>query len=787
MERPMSGTQHKRTPSLKTGTRPITSTVVSLFATNLRLLNLDLLPDWPAITTASFGNHDARTRIRCTEFALYQLFRLYDPATTADKLQPFYPPLEPLQSINLRAGLYRCLNELKKNGVLGKETVLRKTMLDECSGDKFWEFCLTFSAIVLRKVTLEKRYRYGRPVAESLGTSQNMSKGQRDILLPLSVAHRVSLAQMLETKQRKKQTFARLYDVLVEKEAELLQRKAQAQERARSQPSTHQAERLEAVEHSLKKSWVGRKELQSVLVNGDTSAGGDGVLTKALDQVADFSTFVPAEYGLLEGLSQSANKQNERVRRWQRMHERLHASKQGPASTSDDASKASSLRFDKHRSLSVRDAPQMMAELPRQRSESQASASRYDEILTAMRDELRHNRRAAAPLSPPKPAASAKRRPLRKPSVHLDTAAGAVDPHRRSPSQTAVPMRPAMSRRTSSRSKSYQQPKVESQRQHIPLKSELFSPLKTQRRSSTSPLSSSSVLASPIEDGASPGIGLHNLVARGKRPVSQSSEANGTVDSGVGLGIVTMFPMEQRLSSSSATRAESSSESDDVITLPDRIFKVPAIPEPKSTPSNGNAARPSLAERTRMSMAFRSSEDITGLPPGPSASAVGTQQADHDAEASSSSTTPPEEADARDRPTTLLDRTRQSISQAPPPPQKKGPGHSRTRSSIYPINQFDTPQKVRRASLAVQGPASAAKKRDITPREQLFSPDAQYDSVFKPRPKVALSPVANPYGGDGDGDGDDDDYGRSPGTMDGSMGHHDLGRSSPLVGVGGRR
>ncbi|KAK5119652.1 hypothetical protein LTR85_007481 [Meristemomyces frigidus] len=777
MERPMSretapsavsGTQHRRNPSLKTGIKITNSTVISLFATNLRLLNLDLLPAWPGITIASFGNQDARTRIRCTEFALYQLFRLYDPATTADKLQPFFPPLEPLQSINLRAGLYRCLNELKKNGVLGKETVLRKTMLDECTGDKFWELCLGFSAIVLRKVTLEKRSRYSRPVAERLGTAQSVSKDQRDSLLPLAIAHRASLAKVLEEKQRKKETFARLYDVLAEKEAELLRRKSQAQERGRARPSKEHLEAMEAMEHNLKKSWVGSKELQSVLLNGDTSASSDVVLTKPLDQIAKAPASGPAEHGVLESLCHSASRQNHRVRRWQSMHEELLASRQASArtSTSDDV-KASRLRFDKHRSLSVRDAPQMMAELPRQRSESQASATRYDDILTAMREELRHNRRATAPPSPPKQVANAHKRPSHKLSVHLDTAAGALDPHQRSPSQTAAPMRPAMNRRISSRSKSYQQPKVESQRQPIPLKSELFSPLKTQRHSSTSPLSSSSIVASPIDEGCWPGPpGLNGVICDDERPMSQSSEANGTVDSGVGLGIETTSPMEHKYSPT--RRSEPASESDDVIVVPDRTFKVPAVPEARSDPTKGGV-RPTLAERTRMSMAFRSSEDITGFLPEPPASAP-ARQAEHNTETSTS-----EEAESLDRHTSLLDRTRQSISQAPPP-QKKTAGHSRTRSSIYPVNQFDTPQKARRSSLAVEGPVSA-KKRDITPREQLFSPDAQYDSVFKPRPKVALSPVMSPCG---DGEG-------ASGMMDADVRLDDLGRSSPLVGVGGRR
>lgn len=59
-----------------------------LFATNLRLLNLDLLEDWPAISSKTFSTKDAQQnhnqRIRCTEWALFRLFELWDPQETRD-------------------------------------------------------------------------------------------------------------------------------------------------------------------------------------------------------------------------------------------------------------------------------------------------------------------------------------------------------------------------------------------------------------------------------------------------------------------------------------------------------------------------------------------------------------------------------------------------------------------------------------------------------------------------------------------------------------------------------
>lgn len=56
---------------------------VSLFLTNLHLLDLDLLPDWPGLNLLTFTNKDAaqgqKKRIQCVEWALYQLFAIWDP------------------------------------------------------------------------------------------------------------------------------------------------------------------------------------------------------------------------------------------------------------------------------------------------------------------------------------------------------------------------------------------------------------------------------------------------------------------------------------------------------------------------------------------------------------------------------------------------------------------------------------------------------------------------------------------------------------------------------------
>lgn len=66
----------------QTHTTP-TASNISLFLTNLRLLDLDHLPDWPDINALTFTNKDVaqgqKKRTQSVEWALYQLFTLWDP------------------------------------------------------------------------------------------------------------------------------------------------------------------------------------------------------------------------------------------------------------------------------------------------------------------------------------------------------------------------------------------------------------------------------------------------------------------------------------------------------------------------------------------------------------------------------------------------------------------------------------------------------------------------------------------------------------------------------------
>ncbi|KAK5707247.1 hypothetical protein LTR17_020880 [Elasticomyces elasticus] len=792
-------TTHRRNPSTTTPKPPPPSPSISLLLTTSHLLDLSLLPDWPSITPLTLSPHsDARLRIRGTEFLLYHFFRLYSASLTAEKLTPFYPPLEPLQSLNLRAALFRCLTELKKFGVLPKEVVLRKSMLDDCCDGKFWEVCAAFSAVVLRKVVQGrkltfKRLRQGAPVAERLGVKGTLGKGEEGVVEGLVVAHRVALKGLVGEREVKRRVYGDVWAVLEGKERELDDRRARVEAKARVKVSKARREELEGVEGRVRKGWVGDAGLRDALL-GARSTDEDGVLDLPLDKLAKAGNATPTtNKGVLHTLSQTAHHQTQRVRRWQSMHDQLSAAKS--ASTQQQQSNTSSsahpetthLRFDKHRCLNLRDAPPPPPAPPgineqksRQRSDTtHVFGTKYDDILTSMREELRLRRRATAPSPSPSPAKHAvlphrKTTTHRPPSIHLDTTAGAAD---RSPSRSAgMSKRPSVNRRLSSRSSSsqnraYHAPKVDGQRQPIPLKSEIFSPLKG------SWTSLGSLVATPVEELEVDLTTSPPAETEDKRS-SGSSASNSAIDSGVGT-----MALESESGSGSGSgdgdgvsgsrkgsgTSEDSSEVGSAVLASRSEFKVPAIPPPVGKGSGDGTARLSLAERTRMSMTLRSTsdEEVRGVLPEPqSANPIPPPNAEDAASRRDNDTAPQHQ----DRRKTLAERTRESISLAPPPPVSTvptKPTHSRTRSSLYPVNQFETPQKIRRSSTMIAeearspaAPGDGAERdgglgkgrRDITPREQLFSPEAEYDSVFRPRPKIRGSPVSSSRLGGGGGE-----------------------------------
>ncbi|KAK0665630.1 HAUS augmin-like complex subunit 6 N-terminus-domain-containing protein [Cercophora samala] len=330
--------------SLPAVASPTAISNVSLFLTNLRLLDLDFSPDWPDISPSTFNAKDAggqKKRIQCVEWALYHLFALYDRDETRNKLLPFFPPNDQVQSLNLRAALLRQLEQAKKNGVLGRDAVVRKTMLDECKGERLEEVLAVFSSVVLKKIVAEKqlnsRDAMSPPLAQALALENMGYAGDKTELTVLVLAHRVSLQRTLDEKNALRKRFNELAGLLADKERDIARRRRQQQDREDDEEGVPEQTRRD-VGRTIRNNWTGSERWMKTLLHGDSQAQKDGVLSAPFDRVwrrvrSDrLAELDEKEPGLLEQLDDRVRSQRERLERWQGFRQRMFT-KTGSEST----------------------------------------------------------------------------------------------------------------------------------------------------------------------------------------------------------------------------------------------------------------------------------------------------------------------------------------------------------------------------------------------------------------------------------------------------------------------
>ncbi|RDW90464.1 uncharacterized protein DSM5745_02239 [Aspergillus mulundensis] len=343
--------QSSRTPRPKPSNWPPQSSHTVLIR-NLQLLELDQLEDWPGITlrTLSPSSQNQRQRIKSVEWILYRLVALWDPETARDKLRPFFPPLEPLQSVNLRAALFRVLSDLKKNGDLGRESILRKSMLDDCKGEKFDEILAVFSTNVLR------RRAQDRNPAIDLSLASGLTQQEYPLLLPLILAHRASLSTLGERRGRVRDTHEKFSQLLDRKKDEI---------QARSTSDNHaiqiQEGDLEALARETKANWQGSVEWADALLYGGLSSSRDAFLELPFDNawsqakastIDDLQT-TSTRPDLVLDLENRISRQRARLQRWHQYSASLKHSGVASPSKPADTKKTPQLLFRDHQALTV--------------------------------------------------------------------------------------------------------------------------------------------------------------------------------------------------------------------------------------------------------------------------------------------------------------------------------------------------------------------------------------------------------------------------------------------------
>ncbi|KAI0206375.1 HAUS augmin-like complex subunit 6 N-terminus-domain-containing protein [Astrocystis sublimbata] len=310
---------------------PMCSSNVLLFLTNLRLLDLDLDPEWPDITPSTFSAKDAavggqKKRIQCVEWALYRLFFMWDRSDAQNKLRPFFPPADQVQSINLRAALVRGLEAAKKNGVLGRDVLIRKTMLDECKGERLEEVLAVFSSAVLKKLVAERslnsRLEYRQTVSECIALQNWGYTGNRTELNGLLLAHKASLKSILARKDAAREKYRNFEELLSMKERGIDRRRQQAESHAHDRLIELSDADNSQVRRTLRNTWTGNEQWVDGLLGGSTSQQS-GLLSTPFDQVwsgvqaGNMTDLEEQTAGLLEQLEYRVESQNTRLKKWE--------------------------------------------------------------------------------------------------------------------------------------------------------------------------------------------------------------------------------------------------------------------------------------------------------------------------------------------------------------------------------------------------------------------------------------------------------------------------------------
>lgn len=768
----------------QTHTTP-TASNISLFLTNLRLLNLDHLPDWPDINALTFTNKDVaqgqKKRIQSVEWALYQLFTLWDPDEAQDvrhdldvssksfahadtllqKLQPFFPPADQLQSTNLRAALLRCLDQAKKNGVLGRDTVLRKTMLDECKGERLEEILAVFSSAVLKKtVTKEQsKDRKHAAIAHNLALEKRGYSGDRMEYSPLILAHRSSLRDKLSHKNSARAQYKEIAELLNSKEREIASRRQQLEisQEQEINLSLSEDDKIQ-LRRAVRNNWTGNERWMEALLYGDAKSRQDKMLTTPFDRVwrrvrADrLDELKGHSGGLLEQLNERVHVQKERLHKWQNFHKEMFGDvtsepeRQGGARI--DRQKGIDLGFEIHASLQLgRMSPRKLTPM-----KSTPLPGEYGTLLEDMHTELKQTDTVLSS------------RPLRR------LGGGIQDP--KSPIQSSCSEKPVeesvselseleedLARQTVTAGR---QPRQQDQ-DFAESDATTTQLLKRHRPKLPQPLSSQHAFRPKLSStDISPSEDLTPRLSSSRR--SPNRPTSRTSPSPVRSPPRILSPSPQRLTESQSPILRTQS--------PEDLFPSPTQRQADHILESMNAASPSpvkqsrprhtlsLAERTRLSMVRGSGLDI-------------------DEDDDTAMTSPPPTR-LRRRNTSSRSPTKRKPSTPPVVPEDSGDADvetdkntaeddlvARTRKSMANFEaaqqkaRLDRQRSLKRASKQSTGSISRQsyfpslaeeEKTEKVVLEELIADDGEgvdYEAVFKSRPKIKSSPPSTPVRGGG--------------------------------------
>ncbi len=620
-------------------------------------------------------------------------------------------------------------------------------MLDECKGDKFEEVLRLFAVTVLReeaKRGLQKTSPTPTRYIEVLTAPEDLSTEQRESLLPLVLAHRRSLQGQLNERRRIDAEFRDEIQRVEDGRAKLREKRKAVLAQERQLPSITQEE-LDSISNGVQAAWTGNEQWAEVLLRGGLSnlelpltgnSCHDGAQQPCSTTENEPLTHPPNN--VLADLNERIEKHHSRLRKWTELRDSLEKSRKDAKKETQVETRKPLLNFSAHQAL--------QPGIPRNESVISTEMgpqvpSYHFEIIEAMRAELANLREYNSLRKPPVTKSSSQyyfKRDGQQKNNGTGTISNADGPLVERISGDSEIFRGDCTTGLSNR----QAAAYDVWHQDVPKDGEdYFSRMQSNGADGTGPIQNTHIAQQPSEPSRA--SVPNDSVEQSNTPLSRNRHDDEISSDALKQGNHPSSPQSRQLLQSQTTPQP---PTDPILMQSEPDIFSPANPPPSSS-SPSKLIGTTLLERTRQSMALLPSSTDTAPLNQTHQSTIRQNNHNHHQQPlkpkpkhprpSSSTTLPPTHPPPR-----------QPLARAKTTPNpKKTPTTTRSRNQATTTTHeaasssfslYSTPQR------------ASDQDRNRSPHEDevvdaaadLFSEQADYASVFKSRPRVALSPPA---------------------------------------------
>ncbi|RPA87416.1 hypothetical protein BJ508DRAFT_59555 [Ascobolus immersus RN42] len=403
---PTQATNHLPPPTGLSSLQP--PSALSLVVSLLHLLDYQASKYHLPVSAKLFAS--GKDKVKIFEHVAFFLLDTYNHDEATEKFASLWPAYEPLQSKELRNAIFKWLSDLKRLNVL-HTSLLRRSTLDDCHGERYEELLLALAAMVVKDQV--DKGRFGDAVKHCAAYQEVCkARGSRTRMALLAFAYTVSLDGKLEKRRELKERYEGLEGVLRERDAEMMGAEAEMGE----MPEDGELWRRREVENKWRRNWLGDERILEALVKNGRGDEGDRLFEVGFEKAIKRRGRVGAAAG---GIAWEINKGLEQQEKRLQIlrgvleqfkgegdlkgRERDRQSKRLSAIMLQEKAKGLGIQFDKHQKIKIG-------------SQSGASLKNFEnpfsDLLDSLRADLAHLRPQSDQPSYPKEEEEPLRRPV---------------------------------------------------------------------------------------------------------------------------------------------------------------------------------------------------------------------------------------------------------------------------------------------------------------------------------------------------------------------------------------